>query len=231
MRAGGNSSRAPMTKKGELIVPSETPAEPPYVPMTTGGWPKHRTPRWVYGSFAALVVVGIAVGITVKPTTSQRAYDMKGFLGDMTTDIESCAGGVSESLSALHQIQAGTATTAADVSDAIVIAQNGAQNCGPATNEEIDDLQNYQVTESLASFKLAGVVTDLVNWADPDAVNVQAEVATLLQARGAQARSKAQAQLTIDLAALNQQRASINSVVDGAMKSLGMHQAGLKLPS
>jgi hypothetical protein len=212
-------------------VQSETPAAPPYVPMTTGGWPRHRTPKWVYGALAALVVIGIVVGISVRPTTSQRAYDMKGFLSDMTSDIESCAGGVSESLSALHQIQAGTAATAADVTDAIVIAQSGAQNCGPATNEQIDDLQNYQVTESLASFNLAGVVTDLVNWADPDAVRVQTDVANLLQARGAQARGKAQAQLTTDLAALDRQRSSIDSVVDGAMKSLGMHQAGLKLPT
>jgi len=187
-------------------------------------------PRWLYGAFAALVVVGIAVGIAVKPTTSQRAYDMKGFLSDVTTDIESCAGGVHESLSALHQIQAGTAATAADVSDAIVIAQDGAQNCGPATNEQIDDLQNYQVTESLASFKLAGVVTGLVDWADPDAVRVQTDVANLLQARGAQARSKVQAQLTKDLAVLDRQRSSIDSVVDAAIKSLQIHQSGLKLP-
>jgi hypothetical protein len=211
-------------------VQSETPAAPPYVPMATSGWPKHRMPRWVYGALAALVVAGIAVGITVKPTTSQRAYDMKGFLSDVTTDIESCAGGVSESLTALHQIQAGTAATAADVNDAIVIAQSGAQNCGPATNEQIDDLENYQVTESLASFNLGGVVTGLVNWADPDAVRVQNDVANLLLARGTQARSKDQALLTSDLAALDRQRASIDSVVNAALKSLQMHQAGLKLP-
>jgi hypothetical protein len=187
-------------------------------------------PKWLYGAFAALVVIGIAVGISVKPSTAERVTDMKGFLSDVWTDVESCAGGVGESLSALHQVQAGTAASATDISQAIVIAQDGAQNCGPAVNEQIDDLENYQVTESLASFKLGGVVSGLVDWADPDAVRVQTDVANLLQARGAQARGKAQAQLTSDLAALNRERSSIDSVVDGTMKSLGMQQAGLKLP-
>jgi hypothetical protein len=214
----------------EPIVQSETPAAPPYVPLATGGWPKRRMPRWLYGAFAVLIAIGIAVGIAVKPTTAQRASDMKGFLSYVTTDIESCAGGVRESLSAYRQVQAGTADTSKDVSAAILIAQSGAQNCGPAANEQIDDLENYQVTESLASFKLDRVVTGLVDWADPDAVRVQTDVANALLARGAQARGLAQAQLTRDLAALDRQRAAIDSAVNAAMRSLQMHQAGLDLP-
>ena len=77
----------------------------------------------------------------------------------MTPDIESCAGGVGESLTALRQVQAEHLGSSADVSDAISIAQQGAANCSPANNELIDDLESYQVPESLASFGLKSAVT------------------------------------------------------------------------
>ena len=72
----------------------------------------------------------------------------------MKYDIQSCAGGVRESLTALRQIESGASH---DVATAIYIANTGAANCSPANNELLDDLETYQVTESLASFRLGRV--------------------------------------------------------------------------
>jgi hypothetical protein len=211
-------------------VPSSTPAAPPYVPIRSTGWPQRRIPRWLYLAAAALVVVAVAVALVHKPTRAERAADLRGFLTDVTTDIESCAGGVGESLSALHQIQSGASTTPTDIQDGIIIAQTGAANCSPANNELIDDLENYQVTESLASLHLARAVSGLVDWAAPNAERVQTDVAQLLSAHGAQARSQAQVNLNQALAALDQQRSTVESVLNAAIKALGVHESGPRLP-
>ncbi len=77
------------------------------------------------------------------------------------------------------------------MADAIGVATDGATNCTLANSMQLDDLSSYQVTESLASFHLASAVEGLVNWADPDAVNVQTDVAHVLAARTPQAKTKA----------------------------------------
>jgi hypothetical protein len=193
------------------------------------GWPVRRTPRWVVLAVVTLVAITVAISLVHKPSQAERASDMRGFLQDVTTDIESCAGGVGESLAALRLVQSGQ-DTSADVSDAISVAQQGAANCAPATNEQIDDLENYQVEQSLDSFGLAAVVTDLVGWAAPDAENVQTDVAAVLAASTPQAKSRAEAQLSRDLVKLNAERAKIDAPITRAIESLAMHAAPPKLP-
>jgi hypothetical protein len=187
-------------------------------------------PRWIYLAGAGLLAVAVLVALVHKPSKSEQATDLRGFLTDVTTDIESCAGGVGESLTALHEVQSGKARTAADVSDGIQVAKYGASNCSPATNEQIDDLENYQVSESLYSYRLPRVVTMLIDWAAPDAERVQNDVANVLAASSAAARERASARLATDLAALDNKRSEIYSVVNAAKKALGVHQAGPTLP-
>jgi len=202
--------------------------EPPYVPIRSTAWPQRRIHRSAYVIAAALL--GVAVALVHKPTRGEQASDMRGFLQEVTSDIESCAGGVGESLSALRQIQSGASASGTDVSDAVIIAQTGAANCSPANNEQIDDLENYQVPESLDSFKLVAAVTGLVNWADPDAANVQNDVASLLTARTAAGRAQAQASLDKALATLNKQRSAVESPIDAAIRTLAMHASPPRLP-
>ena len=202
---------------------------PPYIPVRSSGWPRPRIPRWLYLALAAFLVVAVLVALVHKPSKAEQATDLRGFLSYVTGDIESCAGGVSESLQALHAVQAGQ-NSASDVSDGISVAQQGAQNCGPATNMSIDDLQTYQVEQSLDSYNLAGVVTDLINWAAPDAQRVQTDVANVLSARTAVTRSRAEAQLNTDLAVLDEQRSQINTVINAARRALGVTQPGPALP-
>ena len=187
-------------------------------------------PRSAYLIAAALLGVALAVALVHKPTRGEQAADMRGFLQEVTSDIESCAGGVGESLTALHEIQSAASAPGTEVSDAVIIAQTGAANCSPANNEQIDDLENYQVPESLDSFKLAGAVTGLVNWAEPDAANVQDDVASLLTARTPAARAAAQAALGKALAALNRQRSAVDSPVEAAIRALAMHASPPRLP-
>jgi hypothetical protein len=201
-------------------------ADPPYVPIPRTGWATHRTPRWVLLALAVVVAGAVLVALVHKPSQSQRASDLRGFLSDMNYDIESCAGGVSESLTALRQAGA----NASEVQDTISIANQGASNCEPANNLQIDDLEEYQVTESLASFHLAGVVTGLVNWAAPDAVDVQTDVATMLAAPNPQAKAKDMAALQQALRKLNAQRAAVDATIQAAITSLSAHASPPRLP-
>ena len=194
------------------------------------GWPVRRFPRWVLLAIVALVLVAVAVSLVHKPSQAERSSDMRGFLREVTTDIESCAGGVGESLTALRQIEAGQASKATDVRDGISVAQQGSANCSPADNEQIDNLENYQVPQSLHSFGLATSVTGLVTWAAPDAQRVQDDVAAVLSATTPQARSQAHAALSRDLAALNAQRAKVDAPISRAIRTLAMTAAPPKLP-
>jgi len=154
---------------------------------------------------------------------------MRGFLQEVTTDIESCSGGVGESLTALRDVQAEHFANSTDVSDGISVASQGAANCAPANNEQIDDLENYQVPESLDGFGLVNVVAGMVAWAAPDAQRVQTDVARLLSSTTPQARSSAEAALSRDLTALNTERAAIDTPIAKAIKALRMHASPPRL--
>jgi hypothetical protein len=190
---------------------------PPYVPIRRTAWPVRRTPRWWFAAGAAIVVAGVLVGIAVHPSKAQRATDLNGFLADMKTDIQSCAGGVRDSLIALRSIEAGTEH---DVHTALGIATYGADNCSPANNVLLDDLVGYQVHESLSSFRLDRVVYGLVDWATPDAWRVQNDVAAVLRAQGA-ARATATAKLNSDLKVLDAQRAYLDKIMMAAITATG----------
>jgi hypothetical protein len=204
--------------------------DPPYVPIRHGRWPVRQTPRWALLALALLIVAGVLVGLSHKPSTSQRAADMRGFLNEMTTDIESCAGGLSESLTALRGLGPLPSRNTSEVQDTIGIASYGSSNCSPANSMPVDDLLQYQVDESLASFHLDTAVTGLVNWAAPDAINVQNDVVAVLQATDAAALTSAMAQLQQALKKLDAQRAAVDSVIDHAIRSLSMHASPPSLP-
>jgi len=192
-----------------------TRADPPHVPLRHGGWPVQKAPRWLLVAGALVLAGAVLTGLAHRPTRSQRAADVNAFLHDMTTDIQSCAGGVRESLTALHAIQSGAEH---DVRTAAHIATYGAGNCSPANNELLDDLTLYQVSESLASFRLPRVVDGLVTWAFPDAQRVQDDVAGVLGASGA-ARVAATARLRRDLRTLDAQRAYVNKIMMNAVNA------------
>jgi hypothetical protein len=194
------------------------------------GWPVRRTPRWVLLAGVALVVVAVAVSLTHKPSQAERATDLRGYLTEVTADIESCAGGVGESLTALRQVESGQASGSGDIRNGISVAQQGSANCSPATNEQIDNLENYQVPQSLDSFGLTGAVTSLVSWAAPDAQRVQTDVAAVLGATSAQAKSLAQATLSRDLAILDAERAKVDAPISKAIKSTALAASPPRLP-
>lgn len=209
---------------------SLTRQEPPRARLPSG-WPVRRTPRWVLLAGVVLVLAVVAVSLVHKPSQAERASDMRGFLTEVTSDIQSCAGGVSESLAALRLIQSGQAGGGTDVSDGISIARQGADNCSPANSDQINNLEQYQAPESLASFGLSEAVTGLVTWAAPDAQRVQTDVANVLAAATPAARARAQTALTRDLATLNAQRAKIDALIETAIRKLAMHASPPRLPT
>jgi hypothetical protein len=211
-------------------VDAPTRTDPPYVPIRTNRWAPHqKAPRWLLLA-GALIVVGIVlVALVHKPSHPQQASDLKGFLTDMRTDIQSCAGGVHESLQALHQINAG-GDPANNTRDTIKIARAGALNCSPANNELLGDLTQYQVTESLAGFHLDPAVNGLVTWAFPYAQRVQNDVANELGSRDAAKRQEFAAALQRDTGDLNRQRARIDRILMKAINATGAKASPPYLP-
>jgi hypothetical protein len=208
-------------------VASPPGGEPPYVPIRATRWPVRRTPGWLILAGLAVIAVTVVLSLVHRPTQGERAADLRGFLQTVNSDIESCAGGVGESLTALRDISSGASR---DVTDGITVAADGASNCSPANNELIDDLEAYQVPESLASFHLQDAVTGLVDWAAPDAEAVQTDVARLLGARSPQARTLARAALSQALVRLDAQRTATDAVMDNAIRSLAVKAAPPRLP-
>jgi hypothetical protein len=146
----------------------------------------------------------------------------------MNAGIESCAGGVSESLTALQQIQSGASH---DTKTAVSIATLGAANCSPANSMPMDDLVQYQPPESLASYHMDQAVNDLVTWGFPDAQRVQADVAVLLTASTPSATRAATAALARDQHVLDAERAVVDGMINTASKSLSASVAPPSLPS
>jgi hypothetical protein len=201
---------------------------PGRVSQRPSGWPVLRTPRWMLAGAVVLVAGLVLAAIPHRSSTAQRAADLRGMIHDVTVAIESCAGGVTDSITALRAIQSGASH---DVKTAVTIANTAAANCDPANSMQMEDLLEYQVPESLASFHLATAVNDLVTWGHPLAQRVQTDVATLVTAKTPDAVRRASAQLRKDQRALDAQRARIDQPINAASTALSAHVAPPSLPS
>ena len=197
---------------------SPTKTEPPFVPLRHSGWATRRTPLWVFAAIIVLIGGVVVVSLSHKPTPSQRAGDLTGYFNDVNTGIESCAGGVRDSLTAYRNVLGGDK---ANMSGAVAILNYNAQNCSPANNEPLSDFANYQVTESLAQFPLDKADNGVLTWAFPDAMNAQQDMLAVLQAGTQAARAKAEASLNAALATMDAQRTAIYAIWSNAEKSVG----------
>jgi hypothetical protein len=204
-----------------------TTTDPPYVPIRRSGWPVRRTPLWLLAA-VVLVIAGIALtSLSHKPSHAQQASDLNAYLNDMNAGIESCAGGVTESQQALSAVEAGAT---AELATAIKLVNFNAANCSPANSQPLDDLTQYQVTESLAGFNLVQCTNDFVTWAFPYAMQAQDDMADVLEAQGAPARAAANAALQKALRQLDAERATIYSILRSAERAVSDHTALPHLP-
>jgi hypothetical protein len=177
---------------------------------------------------AVVLVAGLVLAaIPHRPSAAQRAADLRGVVHDLNKDIESCAGGVNDSLTALRAIESGTSH---DVKTAVTIATTAAANCSPGNNMQMEDLVQYQVPESLASFHLDAAVNDLVTWGFPLAQRVQSDVATRVAATTPAEIERTSAQLRHDQQAMDAERARINQLFTSASTALSAHIAPPSLP-
>lgn len=192
------------------------------------GWPVLRTPKWMLVGALVLVAGLTLAAIPHHPSTAERAADLRGMVHDLNLDIESCAGGINDSMTALRAIQSGTSH---DVTTAVSIATTAAANCSPANSMPMEDLVQYQAPESLASFHAQTVVNDLVTWGFPLAQRVQADVAALVTAKTPAAVAAGTAQLHRDQRALDAERATIDQLINAASTSLSAHVSPPELPS
>jgi hypothetical protein len=197
------------------------------MPARPSGWPVLRTPRWMLAAGLVLAAGLTLAAIPHHPSTAQRAADLRTMVHDLNADIESCAGGVSDSMTALRAIQSGASR---DVPTAVKIATLAAANCSPANSMPMEDLVQYQAPESLASFRLQAAVNDLVTWGFPLAQRVQTDVATVVTARTTDAAKRASARLRHDQQALDAQRGRIYRAINAASTSLSAHVSPPDLP-
>jgi uncharacterized phage infection (PIP) family protein YhgE len=209
-----------------LSTPATT--DPPYVPIRSGGWPVRRTPLWLLAVVVLLVGGIVLTSLSHKPSHAQQAGDLNAYMKDMNAGIESCAGGVTESQQALSAVESGAAT---DLQTAVKLVNYNAANCSPANNEPLADLTQYQVTESLASFRLQECTNDFVTWTFPYAMQAQVDMVSVMTAPSASARAAANAKLAKDLGKLDAERAAIYSILRSAENATGDHAALPSLPS
>ncbi len=200
----------------------------PRISTGPSGWPVLRTPKWMLAGGAVLVAGLTLAALPHHPSTAERAADLRGMVHDLTVDIESCAGGVNDSITALKAIQSGSSH---DVKMAVTIANTAAANCSPANSMPMEDLVQYQAPGSLASFHVQEAVNELVTWGFPLAQRVQTDVATVVTAKTPAAARQASAQLRKDQQALDAQRSRIDQLIASASTSLSAHVAPPSLPS
>jgi hypothetical protein len=195
-------------------VRTPTQTEPPFVPLRRSGWATRRTPLWVFGALVVLVAAGFLVSLSVRPSQSQQASDLRGYFGDVTTGVGSCAAALRDSMTSYQAVAAGDAK---ELGTARSILGYGASNCEVASNESLSDFANYQVTESLDSLHLAAADNDVITWAF-DATTYQQDMLAALAAGNSPA---ARAALHPALTALNAERATIDAIWNAARKSTG----------
>jgi hypothetical protein len=173
---------------------------------------------WVFAAIIVLVAGVVLVSLSHKPSQAQRASDLTGYLSDVNAGIESCAGGVRDSMQALNTVEGGDTSK---YRAAVGILAYNAQNCSPANNEPLQDFTSYQVTESLAQFPLDEADNDVITWAFPDAVNAQQDMLAVLQAKTPAARAEAKATLGAAIRAMDAQRAAVYAIWRDAEKAVG----------
>jgi hypothetical protein len=198
-----------------MTTPTQT--EPPFVPLRHSGWATKRTPLWVFGALVVVAIAGFLVALSVRPSQSERATDLRGYFGDVTTGVGSCAAGLRDSMTSYQAVMGGEV---AELGTAKSIVAYGASNCQVATNESLSDFDNYQVSESLDSLHLVAADNDVITWAF-DATAYQQDLLAVLAASNGPARAKAEALVKPALATLNAERATIDATWNAAKKSTG----------
>jgi hypothetical protein len=198
-----------------MTAPTQT--EPPFVPLRRSGWATKRTPKWVFGALVAIAIAGSLVALSVRPSQSERAADLRGYFGDVSTGVGSCAAGLRDSMTSYQAVMGGDT---AELGTAKSIVAYGASNCQVATNESLSDFDNYQVSESLDSLHLGTADNDVITWAF-DATAYQQDLLAVLTASNATARVQAEAPVKPALATLNAERATIDAIWNAAKKSTG----------
>ena len=191
--------------------------DPPFVPVRSSGWPTRRVPRWAFAAGAVLLAIAVAVGLSHRPTTGQRAADLRTFLHQLNADVQSCSGGVRESLFVLRKIDAGASQ---DRKTALSVANTAAANCSPANNELLVDLTGAQPPGSLASYHLQPAITALIDWASPRAAQVAADVAAVLSHYGQGTEAARRASLHRALRELDAQRKVFYAALEPAISAL-----------
>jgi hypothetical protein len=94
----------------------------------------------------------------------------------------------------------------------------------------MEDLVQYQVPESLASFHLDIAVNDLVTWAFPLAQRVQTDVASLVTASSPTVRAADTARFQRDEQALDAERTRFDAMITSSGRSLSANVAPPALP-
>jgi hypothetical protein len=198
-----------------MTAPAQT--EPPFVPLRRSGWATRRTPLWLFGALAVVASAGFLVALSVRPSPSQRAADLRGYFGDVTAGVGSCAAGLRDSMTSYQAVLGGEA---AELGPAKSIVAYGASNCQVATNESLSDFDNYQVSESLDSLGLNQADNAVITWAF-DATAYQQDLLSVLDADSAPARARAEALAQPALGTLNAERGTIDAIWDAAKTTTG----------
>jgi hypothetical protein len=196
----------------------------PRVQLRPSGWPVRRMPVVTLLIAVVLAAGVVLVSLSHKPSNAQQVSDFNSYLRDMNAAVESCAGGVTESRQAMNTVTPSSRATATS------LVSYDAANCSPANNEPLQDLTQYQVTESLARFNLADCANDYVTWSF-DAAQAQLDMLAVIRASGPAAHSAAERTLTHGLHVMDTERATIDGILRSAEDALADRAALPALPA
>ncbi len=206
---------------------SPTQTEPPNASLRHGGWATRRTPLWVFAILAVAAIGVILISLSHRPSQSQRASDLNGYFRDVKAGIGSCAAGLHDSENAYGQVLGGAT---AQTKTAESVLTYGASNCTVAGNQALTDFATYQVTESLAAFRLDTADNDVITWSF-DSTEVQQDMLAVLKAATPAAKASAQLTLNAALLKLDGQRAAIDAIWNSAKQATGATAALPSLPA
>src|SRR5258708_40314567 len=114
-----------------MTVMQSATTDPPFVPIRRSGWPNRRSPRLAFAAAVVVALIAVAVGLSHRPTSGERATDLRSLLTALNTGVESCSGGGGDAPAVVNPLQGGTGpgVTAPDNH-----APRGAAERSPAQN-------------------------------------------------------------------------------------------------
>lgn len=173
---------------------------------------------------AILVVVVVVLSDLGRPANaSDKRGDFTVFANTVKSDMLSCNASVSDSMTALGEIESGKST---DLVTAKRIVSQAQPNCSVAVNSDLLDMSTQTIPSTLAPYQLERVLRDMDTWAYPNAVQLIADTQVILSSGTSPAVVQ---DMKNRIAAMVKSQSKAQNILNSTAKSLSMTAPQLHL--